>query len=78
MVEEPRPYVSWARAALVRAVKTFGQALVAMIPAGAMIQAVDWKVVLGTAALAAVASLATSLWGLPECDGGPLDEPSGN
>jgi hypothetical protein len=39
-----------------------------MLPAAAMITAVDWGVVAGTAALAAVASLLTSLAGLPEVD----------
>jgi hypothetical protein len=33
-----------------------------------MITDVDWKVVVGTAALAAVASLLTSLAGIPEED----------
>lgn len=63
----------WARAALLRALRTFAQAAIALIPAGVMISAVDWRTVLGTAALAAVLSLLTSLAGLPECDGGPLD-----
>ena len=68
-----KPCLSWARAALVRAVKTFAQAAIALIPAGVTIEAIDWRVVLGTAALAAVLSLLTSLAGLPEVGGtGPL------
>ena len=50
----------------IRAGKTFAQTIVALLPASAMITEVDWKVVLGTAALAAVASLCTSLAGIPE------------
>ena len=46
--------------------KDLAQNAVALIPAAATITAVDWKVVLGTAALAGVASLLTSLAGLPE------------
>ena len=46
----------WLRAAEIRAVKTFAQSAVAMLPAAAMITAVDWGVVAGTAALAVVAS----------------------
>lgn len=65
--------LSWARAALIRAVKTFAQSAIALIPAGVMISAVDWRMVVGTALLASVLSLLTSLAGLPECDGGPLD-----
>ena len=59
----------WLKAAGVRAVKTMAQNAVAMIPAAATIGAVDWKVVLGTAALAGVASMLTSLAGLPELEG---------
>lgn len=56
----------WMEAAGVRAAKTVAQTAVAMLPASAMIQEVNWVVVLGTAALAGVASLLTSLAGLPE------------
>lgn len=58
----------WLKAAAIRAVKTFAQTAVALIPAAAMITAVDWKTVLGTAALAAVASMLTSVAGLPEVE----------
>lgn len=59
----------WLKAAGIRAVKTFAQSAAAMLPAAAMITEVDWGVVAGTAALAAVASLLTSLAGLPEVSG---------
>ena len=49
--------------------KTMAQNAVALIPAAATIGAVDWRVVLGTAALAGVASMLTSLAGLPELEG---------
>lgn len=61
-----KKYKAWAKAAGIRAVKTMAQTAVAMLPASATITAVDWKVVAGTAALAGVASLLTSLKGLPE------------
>lgn len=58
------------KAALIRAIKTTAQAAVAMLPAAASITAVDWKTVIGTAALAGVCSILTSLaTGLPEVDG---------
>ena len=60
--------VQWVKAAVIRAIKTFAQSAIALIPAAAMITAVDWKTVLGTAALAAVASLLTSIAGLPEVE----------
>lgn len=60
----------WAKSAEVRAVKTMAQTAVAMIPAAAMIQNVDWVAVVGTAALAGVVSILTSLAGIPEVKDG--------
>ena len=59
----------WCKAAGIRAVKTIAQITVAMVPAAATITAVDWATVIGTAALAVVVSLLTSLAGLPEVKG---------
>lgn len=56
----------WLKAAGIRAVKTVAEVAVAMIPAAATIQQVDWVVVAGTAALAGITSILTSLAGLPE------------
>ena len=56
----------WLKAAGIRAVKTMAQTAVAMLPAAVTIVEVDWLTVLGTAALAGVTSLLTSLAGLPE------------
>ena len=58
----------WINAAGVRAAKTMAQTAVAMLPAAATITAVDWRMVIGTALLAGVASILTSLAGLPELD----------
>ncbi|MCI9438475.1 MAG: hypothetical protein HFH85_15165 [Lachnospiraceae bacterium] len=63
-----RDWIEWAKRAGVRAVKTMAQTAVAMLPAAATITAVDWRTVAGTAALAGVASLLTSLKGLPELE----------
>lgn len=57
---------TWWKAAGIRAVKTVAQTAVAMIPAAVTIGAVDWKTVVGTAALAGIVSLLTSIAGLPE------------
>lgn len=59
-------FEKWLKAAAVRALKTVAQTAVAMIPAAVTINAVDWQTVIGTAALAGVVSLLTSLAGLPE------------
>lgn len=58
----------WWKAALVRAVRTFAQTAAAMLPAAVTITQVNWGVVFGTAALAALASVLTSLAGLPEVE----------
>ena len=60
----------WAKAAGIRALKTVAQTAVALLPASATITAVDWKVVVGTAALAGVASILTSIAGLSEVKAG--------
>lgn len=56
----------WLKAAGIRALKTFAQTCVAMLPVGVSIEQVSWLMVLGTGALAAVASILTSIAGLPE------------
>lgn len=63
-----RNWMEWMKKAGIRAVKTMAQTAAAMLPAAATITAVDWKTVAGTAALAGVASLLTSLKGLPELE----------
>ena len=63
-----RDWIEWTKRAWTRAVKTMAQTAVALLPAAATITAVDWKMVMGTAALAGVASLLTSLKGLPELE----------
>lgn len=58
----------WFKYAGIRAIKTVAQTAVALLPAAAMITDVDWRVVAGTAALSGVASLLTSLAGIPEVE----------
>lgn len=58
----------WFKAAGIRAIKTMAQTAVALLPAAATIADVDWKVVIGTAALSGIASLLTSIGGLPEVE----------
>lgn len=60
-------FKSWIKCAGVRALKTFAQTFLALIPTGAAILGdVNWVMVLSSATLAAVLSLITSLRGLPE------------
>lgn len=70
---------TWWKAAGVRALKTFAQALLATIPATIVISSqVDWlgtglavANIVGSAALAALLSLLTSVAGLPEVECAP-------
>lgn len=59
-------FSKWMKAAGIRALKTVAQTAVALIPAAVTITEVDWIMVAGTAALAGLVSLLTSLAGLPE------------
>lgn len=56
----------WAKAALIRAVKTICQSAVAMIAVDQAIYAIDWKSVIAVSLTAGVFSLLTSVAGLPE------------
>lgn len=59
---------SWWHAAGIRALKTFCQAAIATIGAGALITEVDWLMVLSASVMAAILSLLTSIAGLPEVE----------
>ena len=59
-------WMNWAKAAGIRALKTCFQAFVATIGTAAVLQDVNWAMVLSASALAGVISLATSIAGLPE------------
>lgn len=61
-------FLIWLKAAGIRAVKTIAQAAIAAIGSTATVGAVDWKIVLETAALAGILSLLTSTAGLPEVE----------
>lgn len=59
-------WINWGKAAGVRAIKTVSQTFVATIGTAAVLQDVNWVMVLSASALAGVISLATSVAGLPE------------
>ena len=59
-------WMNWAKAAGVRAVKTVAQTFVATVGTAAVLQDVNWVMVVSASALAGVISLATSVAGLPE------------
>jgi len=64
-----RDWKKWAFAALIRAVRTFAQAMVAYIGVGAAFSEVDWLKALSVSGVAFVLSILTSLaTGLPEAE----------
>ena len=61
-------------AALIRAVRTVAQTAVATIGTGAVLSAVDWRMVASASVLAGILSILTSIaTGLPEVDADPGD-----
>lgn len=61
-----RNWKSWIKAAGIRALRTIAQTAIGMIPVAVTISEVDWIAVGGTALLAGIISLLTSIAGLPE------------
>lgn len=59
-------WLEWLKKAGIRAIKTVAQTAVATIGTAAVIGDVDWVMVASASALAGVASLLTSLAGIPE------------
>ena len=60
---------AWAKAAGIRALKTFAQTFASMIAVGAAVSEVDWLRALSVSGVAFVLSILTSLAGLPEVEG---------
>ena len=60
-------WINWTKAAGIRAVKTFAQSILAVISVtGIAFNEVDWSMTLSVATVSAIASILTSIVGLPE------------
>lgn len=59
-------WINWVKKAGVRAVKTVAQTFVATVGTAAVLQDVNWIMVLSASVLAGILSLATSVSGIPE------------
>lgn len=65
--QEAENLILWLKAASIRAIKTAAQSALAAVPTSAVtIGTVDWRLVAGTAVLAGILSLMTSVAGVPE------------
>lgn len=59
---------AWAKAAMIRAIKTIAQTAVAMIGTASVVESVDWRMVASASLLSGLLSILTSISGLPEVD----------
>lgn len=59
---------TWFKAAGIRALKTVAQTAAATISTSAVLNEVDWKMVISASVLAGLLSLLTSVAGLPEVE----------
>ena len=58
----------WAKAALIRAIRTVAQAAIAMIGTSVVLEDVSWHLVISASCLAGILSILTSVAGLPEVE----------
>ncbi len=58
--------IKWCKAAGMRAIKTMAQTAIAMIGTAALVNSVDWDMVITASLLSGILSLLTSIAGLPE------------
>ena len=70
-------WTNWAKAAAIRAAKTVAQTALASITVGAAFNEINWGYITSVAAVAGVASVLTSIAGLPEVPDGKKDEDMG-
>lgn len=61
-------WLTWLKAAMVRAVKTIAQTALGMFTVGMAADEVQWQYVLSVSLIAGVYSIITSIAGLPEVE----------
>ena len=59
-------FIAWGKAALVRAIRPVAQTAVATIGTAAVLQEINWVMVISASVLAGILSVLTSITGLPE------------
>lgn len=69
MSEQKKNYwKNWAKAALIRAIKTFAQTMLGGLVVGAAVSEINWLYLSSVSAVAFIASILTSIVGLPEVE----------
>lgn len=64
-----KQFVKWAKAAVIRAIRTFAESMLAYIGTGALVlKDVNWLAALSAGALGFVIAILLALTGLPEVD----------
>ena len=58
----------WLKAAMIRAVRTFCQTMIASVGCAVVLEDVNWVTALSASLLAAILSILTSIAGLPEVE----------
>lgn len=66
--------VNWIKKSSIRAVKTFAQTLTGFITIGAAMKDIDWGFALSVSAAACIASILTSVAGIPEVKNNESEE----
>lgn len=61
-------FKSWLKCASIRCIKTVGQTALGTLGTAAVLTDVDWKFVLSASILSGIASILTSIVGLPEVE----------
>lgn len=70
---------AWIKAALIRAVRTFAEAMLAYIGTGALVLGdVNWLAALSAGAFGFVTAILLALTGLPEVEQTPIQPPDPN
>ena len=67
-------FLTWLKAAGIRAAKTVAQTALSLISVGAVLSDVDWVMVASASVVAGIYSLLTSIAGLPELKGKTTEE----
>lgn len=67
-MKDKKYWIKWIKAAGIRALKTVAQTAIATIGTTALLEEVNWWIVLSASLVAGIISLLTSLAGIPEVE----------